>query len=133
MNATIRDLAGEARQWAEQEIQQAVRSGDPQLGGAVLLGDREVFGVAVTWVIIAAPNQAGEAAQVPMWFLAVTHRSPLPGAPPMTHCKEVGAPEPHEATVRAQARAAVGGLRALWRSQLATGNGAGPGPGQQRG
>ena len=123
MNVTITDLAGQARGWAEQEIQRVVRAGNPGLGGAVLLTGDEEYGAAVTWVILTAPNQAGQPANLPVWFLAVTHASPLPGTPVLVDCQQIGSPVPQEEMVRAMAAAAVRNLRVTWDSLLAAGNG----------
>jgi hypothetical protein len=105
-------------QAAEQEVRLTVAAGNPDDGGAVLLGGAERYGVALTWVIIQAPRDGGQPVNLPVWFLALTRESPIVGSPALSYCQPVGSPAPDEAEVRRQARAGVTAIRALYRQQL---------------
>jgi hypothetical protein len=115
---TVRDLAGAAMQTAEMEVRLTVGAGDPDNGGAVLLGGAERYGVAVTWVVLQG-TEGGQQVNLPVWFLALTRDSPIVGSPALSYCQPVGSPAPDDAEVRAQARAGVTAIRALYRQQLA--------------
>jgi hypothetical protein len=117
---TVRDLHSHAMQSAEQEVRLAVAAGNPDDGGAVLLGGAERYGVALTWIVAQGPDETtGQVVSVPVWFLALTRESPIVGAPGLSYCQAVGSPAPDEAAVRRHARAGVGAIRALYRQQLA--------------
>jgi hypothetical protein len=105
-------------QCAYQEVRLAVAAGNPDDGGAVLLGGAERYGVALTWIIAQGPGENGQPVNLPVWFLALTRESPIVGAPRLSFCVAVGSPEPDEAEVRRQARAGVTAIRQLYRQQL---------------
>lgn len=80
------------------------------------------FGVLVFTQVQPVQTPQGQA-MMPVWFVALTMRSPLLGKDPLVHCMPVCPVEPVEDKIRAEVRNGIGQLRDLHRKQLAPSNG----------
>ena len=90
---------------AARALQAAIAEVDAQCLG-------QDFGVAVFAQQQPIPQDKG-LVMVPGWWIALTMRNPLIGAPPLVHFQRVGLIEPVEATIKAEVASGLRQLREL--------------------